>query len=112
MRVIPKYPPQKRCGLKPGTRVRVVREFVAVDQQFSCGEELTFLREMTDRDMGCDVWIFGTDESRRIEESLPEGGVVKGRHLWHELVHHKNIYGIQGLEDPSVWLANYEIVQG
>ncbi len=71
-----------------------------------------FLREMFDRDMGCDVWAFGTDESRRIEGSLPEGGIVDDRYLWHELVHHRYVYGMHGLADPALWLQNYETIKG
>jgi hypothetical protein len=112
MQVIPKHPPRKSCGLTAGTRVRVIRGFESLGHTFSLGEELVFLREMFDLDTGCDVWIFGTDESRRIEDSLPEGGVVGGRYLWHELVRHRHIYGMHGLESPSSWLSNFEVVYG
>jgi hypothetical protein len=109
MQVIPKNPPRKLCGLKSGTRVRVARPFVSLEHSFAAGEELIYLREMFDRDMGCDVWIFGIEESCRIEESLPEGGIVNGRYLWHELVRHKHVYGMGELENPASWLPNFEI---
>jgi hypothetical protein len=66
---------------------------------------------MFDLDMGCDLWIFGTEASRRIEESLPEGGIVNGHYLWHELVRHKHVYGMDALENPASWLSNFEIKQ-
>jgi hypothetical protein len=112
MQVIPKHPPRQSCGLTAGTRVRVVRTFDSLGHTFSRGEELVFLREMFDLDMGCDVWIFGTEESRRIEDSLPEGGIVDGRYLWHELVRHRHVYGIDDLESPSSWLSGFEVVDG
>lgn len=68
------------------------------------------MREMYDLDMGCDVWIFATEKSRRIEISLPEGGIVNGRYLWHELVRHKHVYGMHGLNIPSSWLSNFEVI--
>ena len=109
MKVIPKTPPRQSCGLQPGTRVRVAQAFVSLDNSFTVREELIYVREMFDLDLGCDLWIFGTEESRRIEESLPEGGIVNGRYLWHELVRHKHVYGLDGLQNPTSWLSNFEI---
>src|ERR1039458_10662517 len=73
MQVLPKNPPRISCGLKPGTRVRVTKPFASLGHSFAVGEELIYVREMFDIDMGCDLWMFATEESRRIEESLPEG---------------------------------------
>ncbi len=111
MKVIPKIQPRQTCGLRLGTPVLVRKPFVSLEHAFVTGEHLFFLREMFDLDMGCDLWVFGTEESRRIEESLPEGGVVNGRYLWHELVRHKHVYGMDGLENPESWLSNFEIKQ-
>ncbi|MGZ5543946.1 MAG: hypothetical protein ACXWIU_04675 [Limisphaerales bacterium] len=80
-----------------------------MDHRFSTGERFVFLREMFDRDMGCDVWVFGTEESRRIEDSLPDGGMVDGRYLWHELVHHSIVYGRGDYANPSAWMCNFEV---
>lgn len=111
MEVIPKYPPRRSCGLKLRARLRVLRDFQTLnDSKFSVGEELIFLREMWDRDMGMDVYVFGSSESDRIERGLPEGGIVNGQFLWHELVRHKHVYGEFGFEDPHSWLTNFEAI--
>jgi hypothetical protein len=111
MQVLPKNPPRQSCGLKPGTRVRVTKPFASLGHSFAVGEELIYVREMFDIDMGCDLWMFATEESRRIEESLPEGGIVNGRYLWHELVRHNHVYGMDGLDSPSSWLPSFEIIR-
>jgi hypothetical protein len=89
----------------------VVKQFKSFDTTFLPGEELTYLREMHDIDIGCDVWIFATDESRLIEESLPEGGIVDGRYLWHERVRHKYVHGMDGFELPSSWLPHLQVLE-
>jgi hypothetical protein len=108
MDVVPQLPPDKPCGLNKGDRVRVLHAFTHFGEIFTAGEELIFLRESHSIDLGCDMWIFGTDESRRIEESLPGNGYVNGRHLWHEQVHHHCVYGRDGYELPATWLPKFQ----
>ena len=108
MRIIPKHPPEQSCGLRPGTRVRVVKSFEVFGQTFNVGEDLIYLREMFDLNIGCDVWIFGSDESVRSEITLTDEAYLAGG---HKLVRHKNLHGLDAFEKPSVWLPNFKVLE-
>ena len=91
--------------MKSGTRLVVTEDFENWGTRFAKGEVLVFKREIWDRDVGYDAYVFGTPESVERERALPESPSIEDYMRWIEQCPERVIYGDD--RHPQSWLRHF-----
>ena len=107
----PPSPPHRPCGLRPGSRVRVIGPVAVGGTAFSPGEVLVFGHEIWDRDIGLDAYVFYPPDSCEREQQLPEIDSPEMIERWLRECPQKVLYGEGKFAHPSAWLRHFELLE-